>query len=187
MYMKKVLGKLILFLFGWKSSYPNQYQFPKMLLIAAPHTSQWDWLFSLSGYWANDIYPKFLVYHTYMKGFRGALMKYMGGIGVDPKSKDFSMVDFCVDLFANHSKMTLIITPEASIEKVDKWKTGFFYIATRAEIPISLCFLDYKKKRAGIGTFLNMSGNFEKDATYVEKFYKNSNPRHPERYNPKIF
>lgn len=176
-----------MFLFGWKSSYPNQYQFPKMILIAAPHTSHWDWVFAMAGYWANDIYPKFLVYHTYMKGLRGILMRYMGGIGVNKKEKDFGMVDFCVALFKNHSEISLVISPEASIEKVDKWKTGFFHIATKADIPLSLCFLDYDSKKAGIGTFLNMSGNFEKDVTFVEKFYIDSKPKHPERYNPKIF
>lgn len=185
--MKKVLGKLILFLSGWKSSYPNQYQFPKMVLIAAPHTSHLDWFFAMAGYWANDIYPKFLVYDTYMKGIRGIIMRPMGGIGVNPKDKKNSMVDFCVDLLNNHSEIALIISPEGTREKVDKWKTGFFHIATKAEVPISLCFLDYKNKKAGIGTFLNMSGNFEKDFSFVENFYKNSKPRHIQRYNPKIF
>lgn len=185
--MKKTLGKIVLFIAGWKSSYPNQYQFPKMVLIAAPHTSHWDWLYAMAGYWANDIYPKFLVYNTYMKGVRGILMSYMGGIGVDTKNKNFSVVESCVDLFNNNSKIALIISPEGSIHKVDKWKTGFFHIATKAEVPVSLCFLDYKNKKAGIGSFLNMSGNFEKDLTYVENFYKNSNPKHIEKYNPKIF
>lgn len=187
MNIKKALGKFVLFLLRWKSSYPDQYQFPKMLLIAAPHTSHWDWIYAMAGYWANDIYPRFLVYHTYMKGLRGFLMRNMGGIGVDPKNKELSIVDFSVDLFNNHSKMALIISPEGSMYKVDKWRTGFFHIATKAEVPVSLCFLDYKNKKAGIGTFLNMSGNFEKDMTFVEKFYSNSNPKHIDRYNPKIF
>lgn len=185
--MKKALGKIVMFLVGWKSSYPNQYQFPKMLLIAAPHTSYWDWLYAMAGYWANDIYPKFLVYHTYMKGFRGILMRYMGGIGVNPNDKNSSIVKISVDLFNNNSKMAIIISPEGSMSKVDRWKTGFFHIATQADVPVSLCFLDYKNKKAGIGGFLNMSGNFEKDLSYVEKFYMKSHPKHLDRYNPKIF
>lgn len=184
--MKKGIGKLILFLFGWKVSFPTQFRFPKMLMLAAPHTSEWDIFFTCAAYWKEGVYPRFLIHKKYTKGLLGLLLRPLGAIAVDPK-KNENLVDFTIRLFNESSTLLLVITPEGSKKRVDKWKTGFFHIATKADVPISLGTLDYEDKIAGIGGFLNMSGNFEKDMAYIENFYKDCKPKHPERYNHKIY
>lgn len=184
--MKKEIGKIILFIFGWKVSYPTQFRFPKMVMIAAPYTSSWDVLFTFAAYWSEGINPKFLVSNKWVTGVRGLIFRPLGAIEANRQHNE-SAVDISVKLFNNSSNLALIVTPEGSKNKVDRWKTGFFHIATKADVPVSLGFIDYENKVVGIGGFLNMSGNFEKDMNYIEKFYKTTKPKNPERFNPKLY
>ncbi len=184
--MKKALGTVILFLFGWKTTYPTEYKIHKMLMLAAPHTSNWDTLFTLAAYWKEGLDPKFFIHESYTKGFFGFFVKKLGAIGVD-KEQNKGLVEFAVDLFENSSELLLIIAPEGTKHKTDKWRTGFFNIAKQANVPLSLGLLDYSSKRAGIAGLLSMTGNFEKDMAYIENFYAKANPKHPERYNKNIY
>lgn len=180
--MKKQIGELVLFLFGWKSKFPTEFRFPKMLMIAAPYTSRQDFIITFAAFWSKEIYPKFIFNGSKMKPISIFLLKSIGGINTDK-----SIVKESIKLFQSNREIVQVISPEGKLVYVDKWKTGFFHIATQAEVPICLGTLDYHKKTAGIGTFLNMSGNFEKDMTFIEDFYYNSKPKHLENYNKKIF
>lgn len=184
--MKKIIGSLILFFFGWKTTYPVEYQINKMIMLAVPHTSNWDTLFTLAAYWKEGLEPKFLIHDRYTKGFFGFFFKKLGAIGVDKKQSK-NLVNYSVDLFEKSSKLLLVIAPEGTKHKVTKWRTGFFNIAQQAKVPLSLGRLDYQEKKAGIGGLLNMTGNFEEDMTYIQNFYEKSNPKHPYRYNKRIF
>lgn len=180
--MRKVLATFVLFIFGWKTRFPTEYRFPKMLMVAAPYTSNWDFIFTFAAYWKQDIYPEFMFYDSAVKGISNKFLKMIGGIEI---KKD--LIGKSVNLFNEKNTCTQIIAPEGGLAKVEKWRTGFYQIAKQADVPICLCFLDYKSKTAGIGDMLNMSGNFEKDMSYIENFYKNSNSKHPEKYNNSIY
>ena len=183
--MRKTLGSIILFIFGWKASYPTQYKFPKLLMVAAPHTSNWDLVFTFASYWKLGLYPNFMIYDRVTKGLVGYFFRKAGAMGVY-KNERTSVVDYVVNRYNEHINMSLVITPEGSKDRVDKWKTGFFHIAKEAEVPLCLGHLNYKTKTAAID-LLSMSGDFEKDMKYIEEFYKNTNPKYPERYNKNIF
>ncbi len=184
--MKKILGSVILFLFGWKTSYPTEFRIRKMLMLAAPHTSNWDTLFALAAYWKEGLDPKFLIHGNLTKGVTGFFFKKMGAIGVN-KNENQNLVDYIVKLFDKSSELLLIIAPEGTKYRTEKWRTGFFNIAKQANVPLSLGLLDYANKRAGIGGLMSMTGNFDDDMAYIERFYAEANPRHPERYNKSIY
>ena len=80
-----------------------------------------------------------------------------------------------------------MVPAEGTRERVEKWKTGFYHIAKNANVSVSLGFLDYKKKLAGVGDVYDLKGNVEIDMQYIEDFYKDITPKHPEKYNKKIF
>ncbi len=184
--MRKVLGSVILFLFGWKTIYPTEYKIHKMLMLAAPHTSNWDTIFTLAAYWKEGLQPKFFIHDSFTKGLFGYFFKRLGAIGVDRKQSK-NLVDYAVNLFEKSSELLLIIAPEGTKYKADRWKTGFFNIAKQAKVPLSLGLLDYSSKKAGIAGLLSITGNFEDDMAYIEKFYATANPKHPENYNKKIY
>ena len=184
--MKKLLAKFVFFVFGWKSKYPRSYKVPKCVMIAAPHTSNWDLLFALAVYWRENIDAKFLIKNDYTKGLQGYFFRWLGAIGVD-RSRHTNMVDYAIGLFEKSDKLILMIPAEGTRKKVDKWKTGFYHIANKSNVPISLGFLDYQNKIAGVGGIYNLTGNFENDMRFIEDFYKNIQGKHPELYNKKIF
>lgn len=184
--MKKVIASLVLFFFGWKANYPNEYKVEKTVMIAAPHTSNWDLLFALAVYWKEGIKAKFLIKNDYTKGLKSYFFKRLGAIGVD-RSKHNNLVDYAVTLFNEKSSLVLMVPAEGSRKRVEKWKTGFYHMAKLAEVPVSLGYLDYKNKIAGVGGVYNLTGNFENDMQHLQDFYKDIEGKFPEQYNKSIF
>ncbi len=80
-----------------------------------------------------------------------------------------------------------MVPAEGTRERVEKWKTGFYHIAKNANVPVSFGFLDYGKKLAGVGDVYKLTGVFDTDMKYIQDYYKKIEPRHPEKYNKKIF
>lgn len=184
--MKKGIGKFVLFIFGWKADYKAQFKVKKSVMLASPHTSNWDLLFALAVYWIEGIDAKFLIKNSYTKGFFGFFFKWLGAIGVD-RSKGNNLVDYSIELFNIREELVLMVPAEGTRERVDKWKTGFYHIAKNANVPVSFGFLDYGKKIAGVGDVYALTGTFEKDMQYIQDFYKDIKAKHPEKYNKQIY
>jgi len=184
--MKKRIAKFIFFIFGWKTQYPKKFKVQKSVIIAAPHTSNWDIVFSLAVYWKEGINAKFLIKNSYTNSFFGFFFKWLGAIGVDRK-KHNNLVDYSVELFNNSETLILMVSPEGTRKKVDKWKTGFYHIAKNANVPVSLAYLDYTKKNAGVGDVYSLTRIFETDMQFIQDFYKDIDGKHPELYNKKVF
>jgi len=184
--MKKIIGKFVLFITGWKTSYLKQFHTDKCVMIAAPHTSNWDLLYALAIYWKEGVNAKFLIKDVYTKGLQGVFFKWAGAIGVD-RSKNNNMVEYAVGLFRTLDKLVLLIPAEGTRKRVKKWRMGFYHIAKNANVPVSLGYLDYKHKIAGIGGLITLSGDIEKDMRFIEDFYKDITGKYPELYNKKIF
>jgi len=79
------------------------------------------------------------------------------------------------------------VPAEGTRSWVPKWKTGFYHIAKGANVPLIMGFVDFKKKEVGVGPLFNLSGDFEKDMTQIQEFFKGKTPRHSSNYNPQIF
>ncbi|WP_117880625.1 1-acyl-sn-glycerol-3-phosphate acyltransferase [Aureibaculum luteum] len=184
--MKKLIGKFTLFIFGWKFTYPEKFKVDKCVMLAAPHTSNWDLIYALAVYWKAGVESKFLIKNVYTKGLHGYFFRWLGGIGVD-RSKVNNLVDYAVNLFNTQEKLILMIPAEGSRKWVEKWKTGFYYIAKTAKVPVGLGFLDYTNKIAGVGKIVDITGDFNHDMTIIQDFYKDIDGKFPEDYNKSIF
>ena len=184
--MKKLIAKFVLFVSGWNADYPDQFKVSKSVMLAAPHTSNWDIVYALAVYWLEGIDAKFLIKDSYTKGFFGFFFTWLGAMGVNRKMNN-NLVDYSVHLFNTSEKLILMVPAEGTRRRVAKWKTGFYHIANTARVPVSFGFLDYKKKIAGVGNVYDLTGDFEKDMRTIEDFYATIEARNPEFYNKKIF
>ncbi len=184
--MKAFLGKLILKILGWKSDYPKDYMVDKFVMIAAPHTSNWDLVYALAVFWKYKIPVKFFIKDTFTKGLHGGLFKTMGAIGVD-RSKTGNLVHHAAATIQKMDKVALMVPAEGTRSKVKKWKTGFYHIAKKANVPVALGYLDYKNKVAGVGDLLTLTSDFDTDMKKIEDFYSTITAKYPEKYNKKIY
>ena len=184
--MKKLLGKFIFFISGWKTHYKEEFKTKRCVMVAAPHTSNWDFLFAMAYYWKYGIAAKFFIKATWTKGIHGWFIKRMGGIGVK-RGKKNNLVDYAVKLFDEKEKFILLVPAEATRKRVPKWKKGFYVIAKQANVPVSMGYLDYKKKVIGIGGLFELTDSFESDMQKIQNFYKDINAKFPENYNKQIY
>ena len=184
---------------GWKID-PNLPEEAKgnCVLIAAPHTSNWDFPLAVSAMAHLGINIKFTIKREWMRPPAGWFFRAMGGIGIDrrPKVKGDarkSMVDTIANLFEGQKRLCIILEPEGTRSKVTDWKTGFYYIALKANVPILLGWLDYEKKTGGVGKAIHPSGDIEKDMAEIMCFYKDIKGKDPSKfsldtkyYNPEL-
>ncbi len=184
--MKKIIAKFAFFITGWKWKYDNEFNTDRCVMIAAPHTSNWDLFYAMATYWQYGVEAKFFIKDSYTKGLHGYIFKKLGAIGVN-RGKRNNLVDYAVKLFNENEKFVLLVPAEATRKRVNKWKKGFYYIAKKANVPVALGYLDYKKKISGVGGLVNLTDNYEADMQKIEDFYKNITAKYPENYNPKIY
>ena len=162
---------------GWRI----EGQFPaiaKYVLIAAPHTSNWDFpitlclTFALKGkiYWMGK--------DTLFRRPFKRVFKWLGGISVD-RSKSNNMVSQMIQQFAANENLVVTIPPAGTRSNVMKWKTGFYYIALGANVPVVLGFLDYRKKIGGIGPVFLPTGDIHADMQQIRVFYSGIRGKHP--------
>ena len=184
--MKKIVGKFILFIFGWKTEYNSDFYVKKSVMIAAPHTSNWDLIFAIAFYWQEGVDAKFFIKDDWTKGLHGKIIVWLGGVGVT-RGKKNNLVDLSVKEFNNNEEFVLLVPAEATRKRVKKWKKGFYFIAQKANVPVTLGYLDYKQKKVGVGDLIHLTEDFEADMTKIQNFYKSISAKHPENYNPTIF
>jgi 1-acyl-sn-glycerol-3-phosphate acyltransferase len=171
--IKAVIGRAWLSAFGWTVSggHPGVH---KAVVVAAPHTSNWDWPFTIAVGWAIGVKMQWVGKHTLFKGPMGPIMRAFGGVSVDRRSSH-NFVQQIVDRFAmcgEDDELMIVISPEGSRSKVGRWKTGFYHMARSANVPIILGFLDYERKQGGLGTIFWPTGDLEADAAHLREFYK---------------
>jgi len=180
--MLYLISKLVLKLKGWKVVGGIPEGIKKCVVVAAPHTSMWDFIWGRLAYWTLRVKVKVLIKKESFGLITGPLLRWSGGIPVD-RGKSGNMVETVAKLFDNYESLYITITPEGTRKYNDKWKKGFYYIALKANVPLALGVLDYKKKEGGIGMLMTPSGNFEEDFKIIEEFYRGHGARHPDRYN----
>jgi 1-acyl-sn-glycerol-3-phosphate acyltransferase len=176
------LSKLILKLNGWKIIGGIPSGVKKCVVIVAPHTSMWDFVWGRLAYWQLGVKVKFLIKkEVFVFPYKRLLIR-LGGIPVD-RGKSSNLVEEVAKLFKQHDSLFITITPEGTRHYASHWKKGFYYIALKAKVPIALGILDYKKKEGGIGMIMNPSGDFEADFKFIEDFYRGRGAKHPQNYN----
>ncbi len=178
----KLFSKFILRITGWKIVGGIPPNVTKCVVIMAPHTSMWDFIWGRLAYWVLGVKAKFLIKKEMFGSILGPLLKKMGGIPVD-RSKSSNTVDAVADLFNHCDSLFITITPEATRKLNLHWKKGFYYIALQAKVPIAFGYLDYEKKEGGIGKLFTPTGNIDEDFKVVEDFYRGHKAKHPEKFN----
>lgn len=186
--MLNIIGKLIYNLNGWKlKNRLDLSQVDKCVLVCAPHTSNWDFYYTVAAFWQMKIPFKMFIKDAWTKPWYGFFIKKMGGIGID-RSQRNNMVDFAADILKNNNRLYLLNTPEGTRSYAEKWKNGFYHIAQKAEVPILLAFCDYKKKEAGIEVMIDPKNkSLEEVMQQIELYYENITAKYPELYNKKIY
>ena len=166
---------------GWSIAGRVPDHIKQCVVVAAPHTSNYDYLYSLAVFFELKMPVKFLGKKELFAFPLGLLMRATGGIAVD-RSKKNNLVDYMVGLFKEYNELFLLIPPEGTRSAVKEWKTGFYRVAQTAKVPIILGYLDYKKKEAGFGKVFYPTGDLEKDMIEIKAFYQSVTPRHPNKY-----
>jgi 1-acyl-sn-glycerol-3-phosphate acyltransferase len=164
------LGRLYLGLIGWTVEHPPEPVPPKYVFIAAPHTSNWDLPHMLAVGYVMRVRIKWLGKHTLFKPPFGFLMRLLGGIPVDRRAAH-DTVRRVVEIFDRSTAMILAVPPEGTRSKRDYWKSGFYHIAAGAKVPIGFAYLDYAKRRGGIGGWLVPTGDLKRDMDAIRAFY----------------
>lgn len=177
--MRSLIGRAWLRVFGWSLDRPDSVP-PKFVFIAAPHTSTWDFPFMIATAWALEIDISWLGKHTLFEPPFGWFFRAMGGIPVDRRSPQ-NLVQQVVERFAKSERLVLGIPPEGTRRKVDYWKSGFYHIASGAGVPIGFSFLDFERRRAGLGAFVTPTGDVRADMDRVRAFYEDIRGKHPDK------
>lgn len=184
--MIKQIAKLAFKITGWKQVGTFPKDLKKAVMIAAPHTSNWDFFYARAAFFIMDIPVKATVKKESFKGIMGPILRWFGAIPVDRNrkvgslKKKNSMVDAMIALF-DRDELVVMITPEGTRKYAPKWKTGFYHLAVGANVPIVLGYLDYKEKHAGIGPIIYPTGNLEEDLEKILQFYRTKTGKYPEK------
>jgi len=173
---------LVIRLFGWKVTGEYPHDLKKCVVISAPHTSMWDFIFGWLGLRSLGVRSRFMIKKEIFFFPLGLIVRLMGAIPVDRGQRN-NMVDFVADLFTKYDDLAFVITPEGTRKPNHRWKKGFYFIAMKAKVPIVLGYLDYAKKEGGIGIIIEPSGDFDKDFKIIEDFYRDKTAKHPEKFS----
>jgi len=143
----------------------------KYILIAVPHTTNWDYvqMIAMAFYFRRK--PSTLVKTEVFDWFLiGGLVRWIGGIPIT-RGRSENAVQKAIEIVQSRQRVTLVITPEGTRRKTDHWKSGFYHVALGADIPIVLGYLDYKRKRGGGGLVMDVTGDIEADLARISAFY----------------
>ncbi len=156
-------------LLGWTAKgEPLEHQ--RCVLIAAPHTSNWDFPLMLMIVLKLRLRIFWMGKHTLFPFPFGWLMRWLGGIPIDRKASH-NVVNETVRQYRENDELIVLIPPEGTRAKVDRWKTGFYHIAKNANVPILLGYVDAENKVAGFADFFTPTEDLEQDMLKIRQFY----------------
>ena len=143
----------------------------KCVLIAAPHTSNWDLPYTLMVAFVLRLNVYWVGKASLFKWPFGPVMRWLGGIAVNRDQSNNLVASSALALQAADGRVQLVVAPEGTRGQSPGWKTGFYYIAQGAGAPILMAYLDYAQKRGGLGPTLTPCGDVQKDMEIVKAFY----------------
>ena len=180
--MSRILRRVLLWYFrsrGWTivGAAPAD---RRCVIIAVPHTSNWDFINYLGVIDGLGIKAHFMAKRSLFRWPLNRFMTDMGGVSVD-QAGGKNYVDAMVAEFARRKEFMLTIAPEGTRGAVKQWRTGFYHIAVAAGVPIVCGMMDYDKKTGGLGRAIMPTGDYAADMKLIFEAYRNVRPRHPER------
>jgi 1-acyl-sn-glycerol-3-phosphate acyltransferase len=170
---------------SWKIEGGISPDIKKCVLIAAPHTSNWDFVYGLAALKKFKLDVKYLAKKELFRFPLKNMFIAFGGLPID-RSKSNNMVDAMIKMINSKDEIIVMIPPEGTRKRVDKWRTGFYHVAYGANVPIVFGYLDYKRKIAGIGPAFYPTGNIQADFKAIAAFYENVSAKFPQNFNKEI-
>ena len=146
--MLKALFKVLFKLAKWQLIAPAPPEAFECVMIAAPHTSNWDFVYAISAMDQLGLNPRFTIKKEFNVPILGGMISALGALWIDrSKAKKGGMTQYMATLFPkDDQQLTVVVTPEGTRSAVAEWKTGFYYVALEAKVPICCSFMDYEKK-----------------------------------------
>jgi len=179
------LARLVLKLAGW-TPVGGTLDEPKAVIIAAPHTSNWDGFWALTYKIAVGLDIRLFAKHSLFWFPLGTILSALGGIRLD-RQRAGSAVNQAIAMFAERDSFYFGLAPEGTRRKMPGWKTGFYRIAQGSGVPVYPGFVDYRNKRVGIGSKIELTGDPDADLTTIREFYDDIQGRWPEKASPILF
>ena len=174
----RLIGRVFMLLAGWKV----EGRIPscnKVIIIAAPHTTNWDFVFLLGAAFQLGLSVKWLGKKSLFSFPFSWFMNRLGGVAVD-RGNSSGMVDHVSEAILCASKISLVVPPSGTRGRTDYWKSGFYHIAKSANVPLICGYLDYEKKIAGRGPCFFVSNSVKDDMNKLRDFYKDKVGKYPE-------
>lgn len=189
--MKKLLGKLILKILGWKVVLQGDVNsLNRCILVVAPHTHNMEYILGNLAYWTLEKPLKIIIKDAHTKAWYGSLVRGLGGIGIDRSQKN-DLINFVANEFKKDD-FSLVITPEGTRSWVPKWRKGFYHMALAAKVPIVLAAGDFKRNIVYLGYTIPYerleTASFIEIMEEIQNYYiKNDiGPKIPANWNPNI-
>lgn len=189
-----MLKRLAHFLFrynGWRfdSNGVDVKELGKCVLIAAPHTSNWDLIYGLAAFNMLGLEVRFTIKKEWVSFPFKTLFESAGAIGIDRQKArhgDDNMVQVMARLFDEHERLAIAVVPEGTRSLRKRWRIGFYHVALEAGVPLALGYLDYENKVAGVAKVVHLTGDIHQDLGQVMEYYQHSKPCYPEKFSPDL-
>ena len=180
--MLKKFAKIILKLTGWRVdvTLPKE---KKFVLIGAPHTTNWDLPLTLLCFWSIQKKITWIAKKQLFIGPLNFLFRTLGGIPVD-RSASTGFIQQVANQIQQHDEIILCLAPEGTRKKTPHWKSGFYYIASTANVPIYFGYIDYEHRVLGFKSGIMPSGDIEQDFSTIKFFYQDIKGKYPENQGP---
>jgi 1-acyl-sn-glycerol-3-phosphate acyltransferase len=174
------MGRVILWLMRWqvRGALPNLSRF---VIIAAPHTSNWDFVIGLAVRLALDLDAHWLGKHTLFRGPFAPFLHWLRGIPVN-RSSPQGLIGKLSACYREDRPFVLALAPEGTRSRVKRWKSGFYFVALQAGVPVVPVTFDYKLRTVGILAPFSPTGHLGEDLLELQRLYTQVTPRHPERF-----
>lgn len=183
--MFRFLCALYFKLTGWRYINKVPDSLRSFVFIGAPHTANYDFINAMAISYLMKRNARFVIKKEWLKFPLNLFFRPLGGIGVDrnvlKKDKTINNTDLIANLFKENTELVIMIAPEGTRSPNKNWKTGFYYIAQKANVPLVLGFADFKTKEAGMGMVIYPE-DFEKDMRKIMDFYRNMEGKVPENF-----
>jgi len=153
------------------------------VIIGAPHTSNWDFPIGILARFGLGVRFKWLGKHTLFRPPYGWFFRALGGIPVYRHRRE-NLSEQIAAYFRQNPGTVLALTPEGTRSWNSHWKSGFYHIAHQAGVPVALGHLDYGRKRVGIGGYIELTGDRQKDMQKIADYYADITGKYPEKQGP---
>ena len=169
-------------MFGWQleGAIPEG---TKAVIVAAPHSTNWDMPIMLAVCYAMGVNPSWLGKKELFRWPFGGFMRWLGGVSVDRGARQ-NVVQQVVDLYGVSDRLYVVIPPSATRGRAQHWKSGFYHIARGAGVPLMATFLDYRRKVGGVGPVFHPTGDLKADMDILRTFYAGVVAKYPELTTP---